>query len=173
LDLKLFKRKDGVIIQLIDKEKMQNWPIELPLIFIEYIRSNKLDNYDGSAKKEVEKYLDEVMKDVAVPRLISVLEGNEVEEIISALERIEELSKKNIEMTKPIKPYLNNLINSKNKKIVNLAQSISKIFERAARNKEIAKNRKIMREKEREFLAGKINAEEYAKIRKEYLTLKG
>ena len=173
MDLKLFKRKDGVIIQLIDKDKMQNWPIELPLIFIEYIRSNQLDNYDGSAKKEVEKYLDEVMKDVAVPRLISVLEGNEVEETISALERIEELSKKNIEMTKPIKPYLNNLINSKNKKIVNLAQSISRIFERAARNKEIAKNRKIMREKEREFLAGKINAEEYAKIRKEYLTLKG
>ena len=116
--MKLFKRKDGVIIQLIDKDKMQNWPIELPLIFIEYIRSNQLDSY-GSAKKEVEKYLDEVMKDVAVPRLISVLEGNEDEVIISALERIEELSKKNIEMTKPIKPYLNNLIDSKNKKIGN------------------------------------------------------
>ena len=151
---------------------MQNWPIELPLIFIEYIRSNQLDTY-GSAKKEVEKYLDEVMKDVAVPRLISVLEGNEDEEIISALERIEELSKKNIEMTTPIKPYLSNLIDSKNKNIGNLAKNISKIFERAARNKEIAKNRKIMREKERDFLAGKINAEEYAKIRKEYLTLKG
>lgn len=151
---------------------MQNWPIELPLIFIEYIRSNQLESY-GSAKKEVEEYLNEVMKDVAVPRLISVLEGNEVEETISALERIEELSKKNIEMTKPIKPYLNNLINSKNKKIGNLAKNISKIFERAVRNKEIAKNRKIMREKERDFLAGKINAEEYAKIRKEYLTLKG
>ncbi len=161
-----------MIIQLIAKDKMQNWPIELPLIFIEYIRSNQLDSY-GSAKKEVEKYLDEVMKDVAVPRLISVLEGNEDEVIILALERIEELSKKNIEMTKPIKPYLNNLIDSKNKKIGNLAQNISKIFERAARNKEIAKNRKIMREKERDFLAGKINGEEYAKIRKEYLTLKG
>lgn len=161
-----------MIIQLIDKDKMQNWPIELPLIFIEYIRSNQLDTY-GSAKKEIEKYLDEVMKDVAVPRLISVLEGNEDEEIISALERIEELSKKNIEMTTPIKPYLNNLIDSNNKKIENLAKNISKIFERAARNKEIAKNRKVMREKERDFLAGKINAEEYAKIRKEYLTLKG
>jgi len=172
LDLKLFKRKDGVIIQLIDKDKMQNWPIELPLIFIEYIRSNQLDTY-GSAKKEVENYLDEVMKDVAVPRLISVLEGNEDDEIISALERIEELAKKNIEMTTPIKPYLINLVDSKNKEIGNLAKNISKIFERAARNKEIAKNRKIMREKERDFLAGKINAEEYAKLRKEYLTLKG
>ena len=172
MDLKLFKRKDGVIIQLIDKDKMQNWPIELPLIFIEYIRSNQLDTY-GSAKKEVEKYLDEVMKDVAVPRLISVLEGNEDDEIISALERIEELAKKNIEMTTPIKPYLINLVDSKNKEIGNLAKNISKIFERAARNKEIAKNRKIMREKERDFLAGKINAEEYAKLRKEYLTLKG
>jgi len=172
LDLKLFKRKDGVIIQLIDKDKMQNWPIELPLIFIEYIRSNQLDTY-GSAKKEVEKYLDGVMKDVAVPRLISVLEGNEDDEIISALLRIEELAKKNIEMTTPIKPYIINLVDSKNKDIGNLAKNISKVFERAARNKEIAKNRKIMREKERDFLAGKINAEEYAKLRKEYLTLKG
>ncbi len=172
MDLKLFKRKDGVIIQLIDKDKMQNWPIELPLIFIEYIRSNQLDTY-GSAKKEVEKYLDEVMKDVAVPRLISVLEGNEDEVIISALERIEELAKKNIEMTTPIKPYLINLVDSKNKEIGNLAKNVSKIFERAAKNKEIAKNRKIMREKERDFLAGKINGEEYAKLRKEYLTLKG
>jgi len=172
LDLKLFKRKDGVIIQLIDKDKMQNWPIELPLIFIEYIRSNQLDTY-GSAKKEVEKYLDEVMKDVAVPRLISVLEGNEDDEIISALERIEELAKKNIEMTTPIKPYLINLVDSKNKEIGNLAKNVSKIFERAAKNKEIAKNRKIMREKEKDFLAGKIKAEEYAKLRKEYLTLKG
>ena len=170
--MKLFKRKDGVIIQLIDKDKMQNWPIELPLIFIEYIRINQLDSY-GSAKKEIENYLDEVMKDVAVPRLISVLEGNEDEVIISALERIEELSKKNIEMTKPIEPYLNNLFDSKNKEIGNLARSISKIFERVARNKEIANNRKIMREKERDFLAGKITAEEYAKLRKEYLTLKG
>ncbi len=172
MDLKLFKRKDGVIIQLIDKDKMQNWPIELPLIFIEYIRSNQLDTY-GSAKKEVEKYLDEVMKDVAVPRLISVLEGNEDEVIISALERIEELAKKNIEMTTPIKPYLINLVDSKNKEIGNLAKNVSKIFERAAKNKEIAKNRKIMREKEKDFLAGKIKAEEYAKLRKEYLTLKG
>lgn len=161
-----------MIIQLIDKDKMQNWPIELPLIFIEYIRSNQLDTY-GSAKKEVEKYLDEVMKDVAVPRLISVLEGNEDEVIISALERIEELAKKNIEMTTPIKPYLINLVDSKNKEIGNLAKNVSKIFERAAKNKEIAKNRKIMREKERDFLAGKINGEEYAKLRKEYLTLKG
>ena len=172
MDLKLFKTKDGGIIQIIAKDKMQNWPVELPLIFIEYIRSNQLDSY-GSAKKEVETYLDEVMKDVAVPRLISVLEGNEDEIIISALERIEELSKKNIEMTTPIKPYLNNLIDSKNKNIVNLAQNISKVFERAAKNKVIAKNRKIMREKEKDFLAGKINAEEYAKLRKEYLTLKG
>jgi len=172
LDLKLFKRKDGVIIQLIDKDKMQNWPIELPLIFIEYIRSNQLDTY-GSAKKEVEKYLDEVMKDVAVPRLISVLEGNEDEVIISALERIEELAKKNIEMTTPIKPYLINLVDSKNKEIGNLAKNVTKMFERAAKKKEIAKNRKKKKKKERDFLAGKINGEEYAKLRKEYLTLKG
>ena len=133
-----------------------------------------LESYnDSKVQKEVSNYLDEILKDVAVPRLISVLEGNNAEETISALERIEELSKKNIEMTKPIKPYLTSLSKNSNKRIGKLAQNISNNFQKAERNKEIAKNRKIMREKENDFLAGKINAEEYAKIRKEYLTLRG
>jgi hypothetical protein len=158
----------------VDKKTMEDWPVELPLIFIEYIREKQLESYkDSKVEKEISKYLDEILMDVAVPRLISVLEGDDIEETISALERIEELSKKNIEMTKPIKPYLARLSNNNNKRIGKLAQNISNNFQKAERNKEIAKNRKIMREKERDFLEGKINAEEYAKIRKEYLTLRG
>ena len=174
MDIRIFHKKDGGIVQLVDKEIMQDWPVELPLIFIEYIREKQLESYnDSKVEKEVSNYLQEILKDVAVPRLISVLEGNNAEETISALERIEELSKKNIEMTKPIKPYLNILSKNTNKRIGKLARNISDNFQKAERNKEIAKNRKIMREKERDFLAGKINAEEYAKIRKEYLTLRG
>ena len=111
--MRIFHKKDGGIVQLIDKKKMQEWPVELPLIFIEYIRSKQLDTYeDAKVKKEVSAYLDEVLKDVAIPRLISVLEGDDQEEIILALTRIK-------------------------------------------------------------FLAGKLSGEEYAKFRKEYLTLKG
>jgi len=171
LDIRIFKKKDGGIVQLIDKEDMTEWPIELPLIFIEYIRTKQLDNY-GSAKKDVETYLDEIMIDIAIPRLVSVLEGDDNEKIILALTRIEEISKKDIEMAKPIKKYLNYLLEKNDKQIVKLAQAISKNFESAERKKELAKKRKIMREKENLFLEGKINAEEYAKARKEYLTLK-
>ncbi len=171
--MRIFNKKDGGIVQLIDKEKMQEWPVELPLIFIEYIREKQIEKYeDAKVKKEISNYLNEILKDVAIPRLISVLEGDNNEETISALQRIEELSKKNIEMTKPIRPYLNNLLKHRNKTIVKLAQNISNNFTKADRKKELAKKRKIMQEKEKDFLAGKISGEEYARTRKEYLTLK-
>ena len=171
MDIRIFKKKDGGVVQLIGKENMAKWPIELPLLFIEYIRTKQLGSY-GDAKKEVEKYLDEIMTDVAIPRLVSVLEGDDNETIIIALTRIEEISRKDIEMAKPIRKYLNNLLTKNNKQIVKLAQAISKNFVNAERKKELAQKRKSMREKEKLFLEGKINGEEYAKARKEYLTLK-
>ena len=171
--MRIFLKKEGGAIQLIDKEKMQEWPVELPLIFIEYIRNNQLKNYDDAkVQVEVEKYLDEILEDVAIPRLINVLEGDDMEEIILALTRIEEISKKKIEMVKPIKPYLEKLSEMKNTTIVKLTQGISSNFQKAERKKELAKKRKIMQETEKLFLEGKISGQEYAKARKEYLTLK-
>jgi hypothetical protein len=171
--MKIFHKKDGGIVQLISKEKMQDWPVELPLVFIEYIRDKQLGTYgDNKVEKEISEYLDEILKDVAIPRLISVLEGDDQSEIILALKRIEELTKKNIDMARPIKPYLEDLMKNKNKEIVKLAESISDNFQKADRRKELAKKRKIMREKENQFLAGKISGEEYANARREYLTLR-
>jgi hypothetical protein len=169
--MRIFNKKDGGVIQLIDKEKMESWPIELPLLFIEYIRSKQLDQY-GDVKKQVETYLDEVMNDVAIPRLISVLEGENEDEIILALTRIEEISKKNIEMAQPIKAYLENLKKNNNKTIVKLAHNIEDNFAKAERKKELAKKRKIMQQKEKDFLDGKISPEDYATARKDYLLLK-
>jgi hypothetical protein len=171
--MRIFHKKNGGIIQLVDKKNMEEWSVELPLIFIEYIREKQLDKYsDASVKKEISAYLDEILKDVAIPRLISVLEGDNIEETISALERIKEISKKNVEMARPIKPYLDNLSKSKNKSIVKITQEISNNFLKADRRKELAKKRKIMQDKEKQFMAGKISGEDYAKARKEYLTLK-
>jgi hypothetical protein len=171
--MKIFHKKDGGIIQLVDKKNMEEWSVELPLIFIEYIREKQFEKYnDASVKKEISAYLDEILKDVAIPRLISVLEGDNEEETISALERIREVSKKNVDMARPIKPYLDNLSKSKNKNIVKITQEISNNFVKADRRKELAKRRKIMQEKEKQFMAGKISGEDYAKARKEYLTLK-
>ena len=171
--MRIFHKKDGGIIQLVDKKNMEEWSVELPLIFIEYIREKQIEKYDdASVKKEISAYLDEILKDVAIPRLISVLEGDNEEETISALERIREISKKNVDMARPIKPYLDNLSKSKNKNIVKITQEISNNFMKADRRKELAKKRKIMQEKEKQFMAGKISGQDYAKARKEYLTLK-
>ncbi len=173
MDIKLFHKKDGGVIQLIDKEKMKNWPVELPLIFIEYIREKKLDRYeDNTIKKDIESYLDEIMKEIAIPRLIGVLDSENDEEIILSLTRILDVAKKNIEMVKPIQKYLVDLQKSKNNKVVELSKNISEMFVKAERRKELARKRKIMRQKEKEFLDGKITAQDYAKIRKEYLLLK-
>ncbi len=173
MDIRVFLKKDGNAIQLIGIEKMLEWPVELPLIFIEYIRNNKLKTYeDTKVQKEIEKYLDEIMESVAIPRLIGVLEGDNPEEIILALTRIEELSKKNIDMIKPIQPYLQKILNTKNKKITKLVKTIGDNFQKAERRKEVSIKRKLMREKEKLFIDGKISGEDYAKVRKEYLTLK-
>jgi hypothetical protein len=166
--MKTFHKKDGGIVQLIGKEKMKSWPIELPMIFIEYIRSNKLDSYED-VKKEVETYLDEILEDVAIPRLIEVLEGEDNEEIIGALERIKNIADEDLDMTRPIKPYLEDLKEKKNKNIQDLSKEILKLFEREERRKELNKRRKEMKKKEQQFMDGKITGEEYAQARKDYI----
>ncbi|TKJ21998.1 MAG: hypothetical protein CEE42_13430 [Promethearchaeota archaeon Loki_b31] len=171
--MKIFYKKDGGIVQLIDKEKIKEWPIELPLIFIEYIRNNQLKTYEGSKlKKEIEQYLEEVLKDVAIPGLIKVLDGDNFEETNKALVRIDELAKKKIDLVKPIKPYVEKLVKKDNKEIRKLSNSILESFAKAERRKRLAEKRKIMQEREKEFLAGNISGEEYANARKEYLILK-
>lgn len=149
---------------------MDEWSVELPLIFIEYIRNNKLDTYDDDkVRKAVEEYLDEIMEDVAIPRLIEVLEGDDQEEIISALERIDKIANENLDMARPIRPYLEDLLKKENMQLVDLADGILELFRREERRKKLNKKRKIMREKEEQFMEGKISAEEYAEARKEYI----
>jgi len=149
---------------------MSEWSIELPLIFIEYIRNNKLDTYeDDKVRKAVEEYLDEIMEDVAIPRLIEVLEGEDMEEIISALERIDNIANDNLDMARPIRPYLEKLLKRDNKEIINLVDDILELFRREERRKKLNEKRRIMREKEDLFMEGNISAEEYAKARKEYI----
>lgn len=172
--MRVFQKKDGSIVQIIDKDKMAEWPIELPLIFIEYIRNNQLKTYDDSKlRKEVESYLNEVLNEVAIPRLIGVLNSDNEDKILEALIRLEELSKKNIDQMEPIKPYLTKLSSLKNKEIEKLLEKISERFSKEEKRKELAEKRKLMQQKEKDFLEGKISGEEYAKIRKEYLMLRG
>jgi hypothetical protein len=124
---------------------------------------------NAEESSSVENYLDEILEDIAIPRLIEVLGSDENDEIISALNRILEIAEDNLEMTRPIRPYLEDLTDKKNKKILDLTEQILELFRRADRRKELNKKRKVMKEKEELFLDGKISAEEYAQARKDYI----
>jgi hypothetical protein len=172
--MRIFHKKDGGIVQLVDKDEIREWPVELPLIFIEYIRKDKLANYkDKQVEKEIEIYLDEILTEIAIPRMISVLDGENETEIKTVLERIDELAKKKIDLVKPIKPYIEKLDKKSNKNDIRKAcESILSTFIKEENKKALAEKRKIMRQIEQEFLQGKISGEEYSKARKEYLIMK-
>ena len=172
--MKIFHKKDGGIVQLVDKAEIKEWPVELPLIFIEYIRKDKLGSYnDKQVEKEIEIYLDEILTEIAIPRMISVLDGEDETEIKTVLERIDELAKKKIDLVKPIKSYIEKLDKKSNKKDINKAcGSILSTFIKEENKKNLADKRKIMRQIEQEFLQGKISDIEYSKARKEYLIMK-
>ncbi len=124
--MKIFYKENGGVIQLIEEEKIQNWPIELSFIFVEYIRNNKLRSYrDDKVQNEISKYLDEILTSIAIPKLKKVFENNDQDEIISILEKFQELSESNVKAANHISPFLDNLLNNPNKKIAKRAKNIS------------------------------------------------
>ncbi|MFX0080195.1 MAG: hypothetical protein ACFE94_00425 [Candidatus Hodarchaeota archaeon] len=124
MDIKIFHKKDGGIVQLIDKEKILDWPIELPLKFVEDMRS-KLKSYrDPNVEKEISNYLDDILNNIAIPRIKETFEDSTNDSIISLLSSFEELSETNIGAIKPIEPIIENLTKNINKTIAASAKRI-------------------------------------------------
>jgi hypothetical protein len=124
LDIKIFHKKDGGIVQLIDKEKIMDWPIELPLKFVEDVRS-KLKSYrDPNVEEEISNYLDDILTTLAIPRIKETLENSTKDSIISLLSSFEELSETNIGAIKPIRSIIENLTKNTDKTIVASAKRI-------------------------------------------------
>lgn len=122
--IRIFHKKDGGVVQLIDKEKIADWPIELPLKFVEDVRS-KLKSYrDDKVEEEISKYLDEILNSLAIPKIKAIFESGSQDEIIAILTDFEELSEINAGAIKPIQSLLENLTKKTNKKISSSAQKI-------------------------------------------------
>jgi hypothetical protein len=127
LDIKIFYKKDGGVVQLIEMEKIKEWPLELPLIFTDYIRSYKLKTYrDPKVEGEINKYLDEIINKLAIPRVKEVFEGDDLEELQSTLKLFEELSETNTGAVSLISPLLEDLTKNTYKTISSKAQKILK-----------------------------------------------
>jgi len=105
-------------------EKINEWPIEFPLKFVEDIRS-KLKSYrDVKVQDEISKYLDEIMTTIAIPNIKEAFESGTRENISSILVSFEELSETNADAVKPIISLLENLTKNENKNVAGSAQRI-------------------------------------------------
>lgn len=125
MDIKLFYKENGSVVQLIEMEKIQEWPLEMPLIFVEYIKSNKIRSYrDTKVEAEISQYLDEILNQTAIPRIKQFFEGSNQEEILSILSIFEELSETNTRAVIPIQKLLENLTKQTNKTITMQARKI-------------------------------------------------
>jgi hypothetical protein len=125
LDIKLFYKDDGGVIQLIELEKINEWSIEMPFIFVEYIRSNKLRSYrDPKVQAEISQYLNEILNKTAIPKVKQIFDGSNQEEILSTLSIFEELSETNNRAVIPIQNLLEKLTKQTNKTITSQARKI-------------------------------------------------
>jgi hypothetical protein len=123
--MKLFYKDNGGVIQLIEMEKIQEWSVEMPFIFVEYIRSNKLRSYrDAKVEAEISKYLNEILNKTAIPQIQKIFESNNEEEILPTLSIFEDLSETNSRAVIPIQNLLEKLANKTDKKIVSQSRRI-------------------------------------------------
>ena len=88
MDIRIFQKKDGGVVQLIDKEKILDWPIELPLKFVEDVRSRLKSYRDAKVEGEISKYLDNILTNLAIPKIKEAFEGATQDTIISILSSI-------------------------------------------------------------------------------------
>lgn len=106
-------------------EKIQEWPIEMPFIFVEYIKTNKLRTYrDAKVEAEISNYLNEILNKTAIPKIQQIFEGSDKDEIISTLSIFEELSETNSRAVIPLQNLLEKLTNKADKRIVSQSRKI-------------------------------------------------
>ncbi len=166
------KNIDGGIVQLINKEKMMNWPPEIPILIIEKYRKDQLSRFtNNKLRSQINKHLDELVKDVAIPLMAKGLETENSEEKLTLLTRLEEITRKKTEIAKPIIPYIEKLLKDENEKIKKLAQKALNNFEKAKKKKQLEQMRKKMEQQEKDWLEEKVSNEEYASERKKLLKL--
>ncbi|MFX0098532.1 MAG: hypothetical protein ACFFCS_03055, partial [Candidatus Hodarchaeota archaeon] len=80
MKMKVFRLSSGSVVQLASKEQIQNWDPEMPVIFYEYILDKQFSGYGTNKDKAMIKmYLDEVLQEVAIPKLTDALTSDEVE----------------------------------------------------------------------------------------------
>ena len=174
-DMKIFRTSDNRIIQLASKKKIKYWPVELPIIYVSYIRENFLHTYGSkNDQKNIDSYLEEVMREIAIPKLADGLEKAEKKQIISILKRLDTLSRSKPDLVKSIIPSIEKKIKDEDKEISKMAAKILKNYKNVLKRREINKKLKNLpndKELDKKLLNGEISNDEYIRLKKERLQL--
>ena len=175
MSMKVYRLANDRIVQIASKEKMQKWIGEQPLVYINYIRDNRLSTYGSNkTQKEISGYLDEAMQEIAVPKLIEALESSNVDTVMGILTRIEELSRKKPDLIKITLLHVEKKQSHPSKEISNIAAKIQKNYDRAMKRRAI-KNKLAANEKaggtdaelDQKLVSGEITETEYLRLKKE------
>jgi hypothetical protein len=179
LDIKIFRSTSGKIYQLADLEKIKSWDAEMPLIFVGYIREKQLSNYPKSLQAEIESYLDEILENIAIPKLIKSLESPNVELRNKIGQNLLSISEANPDLLKIALPHIESKLNDSDKNFAETMNRTFKNYQKAQNKKKTAEKRKKLR-KLREKMdkldvsltEGSISDEEYILEQKRFLKLK-
>lgn len=181
--MKVFRTTDGRIVQMADRSQIEKWDAEMPLLFIGFIKEKRLPlyrkEYPKSLVKAVEVYLDEILENVAIPKLISALSSNNKEELLNVAENIVKISEANPDQLKIALPHLEKTIPSASKTIAKLLEKAANNYKKAQKRKQTAQKRKkltALRKEmdivDRNYSDGNLTDEEYLAKQKDYLKLK-
>ncbi|MCP4763754.1 MAG: hypothetical protein GY870_18430 [archaeon] len=177
--MKIFRSSDGNIYQLADKEKIENWDAEMPLIFIGYVRDKLLQDYPKSIRSDVEKYLDDLLENYAIPKLIQALTSENVDERRKVAENMYKLSESNADQLKIALSQIEKANQDPDKKVADWMKKTLKNYQKAQKKKSNAAKRKKLKALRKkmdkfdiDFAEGKISDANYIKEQKNYLKLK-
>ncbi|MHA1674073.1 MAG: hypothetical protein ACTSYI_10655 [Promethearchaeota archaeon] len=181
--MKIFRTKDGRVLQLADKEKIMEWDAEMPLIFIGELKDKRIPIYRKMYSKkvitEIENYVEEILSKVAIPKLIEALDSPQVEVRRNVAENLLELSKSNPDQLKITLPHIRKAQNDKDKTVSKLMKDTAKNYDKAQKRKQTAVKRKKltslrknMDKIDRDYADGQISDSDYLKEQKVYLKLK-
>lgn len=127
--MKIFKANDGQVFQLAEKKRIQQWDSEMPFLFYNYIKDKRLPTYPKEIQKDVETYIQEILINIAIPKLLTALKSPNISEKRNAAKNILEIAKKNPNLIKnhisniePLKSDLDPETVSKIKEILKLFQ---------------------------------------------------
>lgn len=123
--MKIFKANDGQVFQLAEKKRIQQWDSEMPILFYNYIKDKRFPTYPKEIQKDVDIYLQEILTNIAIPKLITALKSPNIAEKRNAAKNILETAKKNPNL---IKNYISNIESSKSDLDPDTASKIKEIL---------------------------------------------